>query len=109
MKLVALFCLLFATGDDGRLTGNWLIATPNGDGTVRRTYLHLKQQGSRITGTVRWTLHLYTIDKSTGGPGKFTISAGMPILGTERRVTYRGSLAGDELHLTEEGANGVVP
>jgi alpha-galactosidase len=86
------------------LTGNWLIATPNGDGTMRRTYLRLKQQDGRITGTVRATLHFYTIDKSTGGPENFTISAGMPILGTERRVTFRGKLVGDELQLVELGA-----
>src|SRR3974377_1803813 len=101
MKTCAFLCLIAAACAASDLTGNWLVATPNGDGTLRRTYLHLKQQGGRITGTVRWTLHLYTIDRSTGGPENFTISAGMPILGTERRVTYRGKLVGDELQLVE--------
>src|SRR5215472_7560323 len=75
------------------LTGNWLVATPNADGTIRRVYLHLKQQGDRITGTIRATLYLYSIDRSHGGSKNFTISAAMPILGSERRVSYRGKLA----------------
>jgi alpha-galactosidase len=108
-KSFILFCLVAATCSAADLTGNWLIATPNGDGTLRRTYLNLKQQGDRITGTIRATLHLYVIDRSKGGPENFTISAGMPILGTERRVTYRGKLAGDELRVVEVGANGSGP
>jgi alpha-galactosidase len=88
------------------LTGNWLVATPNGDGTMRRTYFKLKQHGDRITGTIRATLHLYSITGSTGGPENFTITAAMPIGASERRVTYRGRLAGDELQVTEVKAKG---
>ena len=87
------------------VTGNWLGATPNGDGTMRRTYFKLKQHGDRITGTIRSTLHLYSITGSTGGPGDFTITAAMPLFGSERRVTYRGKLVGDELQVTEVKSN----
>jgi alpha-galactosidase len=96
----------YAAGD---LTGNWLVATPNGDGTMRRVFFRLKQQGDHITGTVRATLHLYSIDRSEGGPKNFTISAAMAILGTERRVTYRGKLAGSVLQLAEVRKNGSGP
>jgi alpha-galactosidase len=106
MKLFLFLCLA-ARCAAADLTGNWLIATPNGDGTMRRTYFHLKKQGDRITGTIRATLHLYTIDKSTVQQEGFTISAAMPILGTERRVTYRGKLAGDELQMVEVGPEGA--
>jgi len=109
VKSFTFFFLLVAACSAADLTGNWLIATPNGDGTMRRIYLNLHQQDHRITGTIRATLHLYSIDKSTGGPEGFTISAGMPILGTERRVTYRGKLSGDELQLLEVGASGNGP
>jgi alpha-galactosidase len=106
MKLFISLLFLTTAGAASGLSGNWLIATANGDGTMRRTYFHLKQQGDHITGTVRATLHLYTIDKSAGGADGFTISAGMPILGTERRVTYRGKLVGAELQLVEVSAKG---
>jgi alpha-galactosidase len=89
------------------LTGNWLAATPNGDGTMRRTFLNLKQQGGRITGTVRATLHFYTIDRSAGGPEDFTFSAAMPMFGSERRVTFRGKLVGNELRLAKVDFNGA--
>ena len=109
MKSFIFLYLMAAACARADLTGNWLIATPNGDGTLRRTYLHLKQQGNRITGTIRATLHLYTIDNSTGGPENFTITAAMPILGSERRVTYRGKLAEDQLRVVEVGAKGIGP
>jgi alpha-galactosidase len=106
-RLIGFLCLMAVTGGaGGNLTGNWLVATPSGDGTVRRIYLHLKQQGGRISGTIRATLHLYTVDRSSGGAENFTISAGMPILGAERRVTYQGKLVGDELQLVEVLAEG---
>ena len=50
MKSFLFFFLLAAACNAGGLTGNWLVATPNGDGTIRRTYFNLKQQGDRITG-----------------------------------------------------------
>jgi len=40
---------------DDKLTGNWAVRTPNADGTFRVTYLNLKQEGSRITGSIRLT------------------------------------------------------
>jgi alpha-galactosidase len=109
MKSFTIFFLVAAACAAGDLTGNWLVATPNGDGTMRRTYFHLHQKGNRITGTIRATLHLYTIDKSTGGPENFTITAAMPILGSERRVTYRGKLSVNQLQVAEVGANGDGP
>src|SRR5262249_27631370 len=51
-KYCGLLFLIAAVCAGSDLTGNWLIATPNGDGTMRRTYLNLKQQGGRITGTI---------------------------------------------------------
>jgi alpha-galactosidase len=106
MKSIALLCFTAVTCAAGDLTGNWLVAVPNGDGTMQRTFFNLKQHDGRITGTVRATLHLFSIDRSTGGPENFTISAAMPILGTERRVTYQGKLVGDELQLMEVRAKG---
>ena len=100
-KLFISLHLLIGACTAADLTGNWLSATPNGDGTMRRTYLHLHEQDHRITGTIRSTLHLYSIDKSSGGPDHFTFTAAMPILGSERRVTYQGRLVGDQLQLVE--------
>ena len=38
------------------LTGNWVVAQPNStEGTVRKTYFDLKQDGARITGHIRVT------------------------------------------------------
>jgi alpha-galactosidase len=91
------------------VTGNWRIAIPRDDGTTQRIFFRLKQQDGRITGTIRFTLHLFKIVASTGGPENFTITGAMAIGPTERRVTWRGELAGDELRVSEVRPDGPGP
>ncbi|MDQ2901547.1 MAG: glycoside hydrolase family 27 protein [Acidobacteriota bacterium] len=104
------FFLLAATCSAAGLTGNWLASTALPDGTSRRTYFNLKEEGSRITGTVRANQFYYSILDSTGGPDEFTLTAGMQD-GTNRRQTkYQGKLVGDELHITAPGRRpGAAP
>ncbi len=82
------------------LTGNWRVQTQNADGTFRRSYFNLKQEGPLITGSIRVTQFYYLIKESTGGPGGFTLVATMKDGKNERRVQYEGKLVGDELHLS---------
>jgi len=93
---VALF--LAALGSAASLTGNWVVAQPNGtDGTVRKAYFDLHEDGGRITGHIRVTQFYYTIKESTGGADGFTITGSLMDGHNERTVTYEGRLAGDEL------------
>ena len=82
------------------LTGNWAVRNPNADGTSRNTYFNLKQEGGRITGSIRVTQFYYLITESTGDAAGFTIIATMKDGKTDRRVQYEGKLVGDELQLT---------
>src|SRR2546421_8951027 len=82
------------------LTGNWAVKTARNDGTFSKTYFNLKQDGDKITGTIRSTQFYYTISESTGGPDAFTITAKMKDGKTDRTVKYEGKLIGDELHLS---------
>src|SRR5213593_3890068 len=82
------------------LTGNWVVRTPNNDGTLRTTYLNLKQEGSRITGTIRVTQFFYHITDNVGGPEGFTLNASMMDGKSERKVQYEGKLVGDQLHIS---------
>ena len=81
------------------LTGNWVVRMPNADGTFRLTYFNLKQEGPRITGSIRLTQFYYLIVESTGGAEGFTITAMMKDGKNERRVRYEGKLVGDELRI----------
>src|SRR5258708_26071953 len=81
------------------LTGNWVVAQDRHDGTFRRTYINLKQEPSRISGSIRVTQFFYKIVESTGGPEGFTLTGGMMDGDHERKVRYEGKLAGDELHI----------
>src|SRR6478736_3494550 len=100
LPLMTLGVFVLAWQNPEPLTGNWVVRTPatNNDGTFRTTYLNLKQEGSRITGTIRVTQFYYKISESTGGPDGFTLTGSMMDGTNDRRVKYEGKLAGDELH-----------
>jgi len=84
------------------LTGNWVVRTPatNNDGTFRTTYLNLKQEGQKISGTIRVTQFFYRVSESTGGPDGFTLTGSMMDGKNERKVQYEGKLVGNELHIS---------
>jgi alpha-galactosidase len=81
------------------LTGNWAARSPSNDGYVRSSYFNLKQDGTKITGTIRTTQFYYIIKESTGGPDGFTLTAAMQDGKSERKVTYEGKLIGNELQI----------
>src|SRR5579872_2751164 len=101
MKLPALIVTLAALAPAADLTGNWLAARPNGDGTQRKIYLNLKYRDGKVTGTIRATQFFYQIADSSGGPEHFTLSAVMRDEGNERRATYEITLQGDELSVAQ--------
>jgi alpha-galactosidase len=108
-KLIGLLLTIYVAGLAGDLTGNWLVASSNSDGTTRRAYFNIQQQDGRMTGTVRLTQFFYTISDSSADAEKFSFTAAMMDGSSPRRVTYEGRLVGDELHLVERRANGSGP
>jgi alpha-galactosidase len=80
------------------LTGNWVVRTDNKDGTFRTTYLNLKQDGQKITGTIRVTQFLYRISESKpGDDGRMALTGSMMDGKNERKVQYEIKLNGNEL------------
>jgi alpha-galactosidase len=90
----------FSGATPGRLSGNWAVRMPNADGTSRNTYLTLRQDNGRITGTVRVTQFFYKVAESTGDENGFAISATMRDGTSDRTVRYEGKLVGDTLHIS---------
>jgi alpha-galactosidase len=107
MKRLILLFSIAATCRAADVSGNWLVAVPNGDGTSRRTYFNLKQQDGKIAGTVRARQFFYSIVDSAGSSDDFTFTAVMKDDEGERRVSYQAKLVGDELQITERRANGA--
>jgi alpha-galactosidase len=91
------------------LTGNWLSAVPMGDGTLRRSYFNLKQDGSRISGSIRTRQFYYTVVGSSGDADGFTVTGSMMDGATERKVVYEGRLLADELRIAERRPDGLQP
>jgi alpha-galactosidase len=101
MKIAMAWMVAALSAYGADITGNWLAATPNGDGTTRKVWLNLKNQDGRVTGTIRATQFFYTIAQSTGGPDHFTLTVAMPDEGSERRAVYDVTLSGDELRVAQ--------
>ena len=105
MKLLSI-CLLASCAFGADLSGNWVVAQPMNDGTVRRTYFHIQQNGNAVSGNIRVTQFNYAIKDMTGGPEKFTLNGAMMDGKSERKVSYEGRLEGDELHIAAIGRDG---
>ena len=82
------------------LTGNWVVRDPLPDGTVRRTYLDLKQEGTSISGHIRTGQFYYAVTESSGGPDTFTLTGSMTDGEIARHATFEVTLVGDELHVS---------
>ncbi len=81
------------------VTGNWLATEEQSDGTVRRTYLNLKQDGSQITGTGRLGSNYFVVKASTSeGTDAYSLTAnsGRP---NARDVKIGIKLVGDQLQI----------
>src|SRR4051812_3437298 len=96
----AISVLVSAQQSPEPLTGNWVVRIDMNDGTYRTTYLNLKQEGAKISGTIRVTQFYYRITDNTGGPDGFVLNASMMDGKSERKVQYEGKLAGNELHIS---------
>jgi len=79
------------------LSGNWMVSSGI-DGLVR-TYFNLKQEGTRITGSIRVTQFYFTISESTGDADGFKVTGTMQDGKIQRHVVYEGKLVGEELHI----------
>ncbi len=83
------------------LTGNWVVRTDNKDGTFRTTYLNLKQEGAKVTGTIRVTQFFYRISESTpNADGGVALTGSMMDGKNERKVQYEIKLNGNELQVS---------
>jgi alpha-galactosidase len=100
--IVGFICITTAQqAPAGNITGNWVVQNVNNtEGTVRSSYFNLKDDGGKISGTIRTTQFFYTIKESTGGPDGFTLIATMKDGSSERRVQYECKLVGEELRIS---------
>ena len=98
IRLLALF-VVAGCGFAADLTGNWVVAQPLNDGTTRRTYFNLKQDGEKITGGIRTGQFFYHVAESKPVTDGFAITGSMMDGTQERKAQYQVKLVGDELHI----------
>lgn len=83
------------------LSGHWVVETHNNDGTTRKTFLMLKQDGENLTGKVgfAWADQDIRDGSVHGDKLSFVVAYGHPP--NERLIHWSGTVENDELHLTE--------
>jgi hypothetical protein len=102
LLLIACSIAAFAAGVDG----TWKATAEGPNGNMERTF-NFKVDGNKLTGETTSTM----VGKSTITDGKvdgnnlsFTITA--KIQDNELKLSYKGKVTGDEIHLTSEIAGG---
>ncbi len=86
------------------LSGVWLLQFTNPDGTVRKTFLKLSQQGGKISGTATLNYRLVPITEGTLEGSKFHLLLGQ----NNRRLTLDGTIEGDHLIIEQKSADGRI-
>ena len=86
------------------ISGVWLLRTSNNDGTYRKTFFKLNQQGNALTGSADFNYRNIDISNGSVDNGKFHFAIG----NGRRQRTVEGSLAGDRLQLEMKSADGKV-
>ncbi|MFL6448593.1 MAG: glycoside hydrolase family 27 protein [Bryobacteraceae bacterium] len=98
-RILILFACTLQICAAADLTGNWLASEEQADGTSRRTYLNLKQEGSQVTGTARLGYTYLDIKQSTSSGAdaySLTVNSGRPNA-ADMRIDIK--LVGDELQV----------
>jgi alpha-galactosidase len=98
-RILPVVLLAGAVGFAADLTGNWAVGNPGADGVTRKTYLDLKQTGSKVTGHIRVSQFYYTVKESTPDGDGFVLQAALMDGKNERTVQYQVKLAADELQV----------
>lgn len=81
----------------GNISGYWLMEMPREDGTVRKVFLNLHQQGGSLDGSVIENFHANKFKGGTYSDGKFSFE-----IKPWRQIvdTFSGTQSGDQLKVT---------
>jgi len=108
--LLALPWLVIAAGptSSNEITGTWIAkrTTPMGE---METVYDLKVEGGKITGTVSGPFGDSPIVEGKINGNDLEFTSVMDFFGQGRRMTTKGKIVGDELHLTPQGGFGPPP
>jgi hypothetical protein len=98
LALIGVLSVFAAAADN--ITGKWKSEAPGRDGTPMTTTYTFKVDGEKLTGTVSGRQGDIAISegKVTGDEISFVVVRNMG--GEERKIQYKGKVAGDEMKLS---------
>jgi hypothetical protein len=99
-------CALAASAAD--ITGKWVAQIPGRNGTMEQTF-NFKQSGENLTGTISSQRGDQEISEGKVSGDSVSFVTVMSFGGNERKMLYKGTIAGSEIKFTrsmEGGAGG---
>lgn len=103
LLLAGVFALSLLGAD---ITGTWKATAEGPNGTLERTFV-FKVDGGRLTGeTTSPVMGKSVIQDGKVDGDNLSFSIVVNFQGTEMKVNYKGKVAGDEMKLTAESADG---
>ena len=81
------------------LSGYWVLLAPTGDGNYRKSYLHLEQSGTTISGNVLFGTRELPISNGSFQDGKLRFDVITRFRERSRTTTYTGQTNGDKIDM----------
>jgi len=108
---VSVFCLMAGMAWAADITGTWIaeMAGPGGGGQGVTITFNLKADGNKLTGNVEAMGNATEIDEGTIDGNNVSFTQTVDMQGSEMKVSYKGTVSGDEMNLTFTMGGGEMP
>jgi len=91
------------------ITGKWTAQVPGRDGQTRETSFTFKVEGEKLTGTTSGRQGDVAITDGTVKGDAIAFTVVMNFQGTEVKMLYKGTVAGEEIKFTRQREGGDQP
>jgi hypothetical protein len=91
------------------ISGKWTAQVPGRDGQTRETTFTLKAEGEKLTGTTSGRNGDVPITDGTIKGDAIAFTVVMNFQGTDVKILYKGTVAGEEIKFTRQREGGDQP
>ena len=107
--IVSLACLMAGSALAAGIDGKWKAEYTGRDGETRTTTFSFKADGEKLTGTVSGRQGDTAISEGKVSGDEIAFVVIRIIQGEERKIQYKGKIAGDEIKMTVQFGPDMPP
>ncbi len=109
LLLVSLVCTLTPVASAAEIDGKWKAEYTGRDGETRTTTFSFKADGEKLTGTVSGRQGDTAISEGKISGDEISFAVVRTFQGEERKIQYKGKIAGDEIKMTVQFGPDMPP